>query len=144
MAVERRDPLPVGRYGVFVKEDEDEAWHSWTAENAGKVRVVSTIPSLALGGDGLPVFYTTPTGEIIQKIVGSNVLFEVSSPVKWVGFGFPDIESRPPEAWVEEHTEDPGKYLGDPYAEIKSLVLLGGAIYLGGILLASFTSRRPR
>lgn len=139
MAVERRNPLPPGRYSVFVLVSDEAAWDRWTHDNAEAVRVIARIPQDALdgGGQGLPIFSTTPTGAIIEERVGDAVLFEVTSPVTWQGPGLPDIEVRDLDAWRIEKTENPEAKYGEPawMDEVKGLALLAFAVYLGSQLI---------
>jgi hypothetical protein len=144
MAVERRNPLPPGLYSVFVEVDREDDFTEWQRENAATMRVLSRIAYDRLNSN-TPLFSISPTFEILTHVVGYATLFQVMAPTPWDGPGLPTIESNQ-YLWTEEHTEDPGAHLpkDDPFGDIKRLVLLGGSLYLGGILLSSVLSRRPR
>lgn len=85
MAIERRDPVPPGRYSVFVLTKEEPLWHAWLAEHRGAVRALMSVPKN--GGDWSN---------------GTATLFEVDSPVKWVGLGLPDIITASPQEWLRD------------------------------------------
>lgn len=146
MAVERRDPLPPGRYSFFVLVSDGPAWAKWLGEQGGRVRVVAQVDKRALG-TSVPVFATRWDGTIIQDLVGTDVLFDVLEPTPWVGFGFPSIESAPPtgpvpseprsvDSWVKEKRDNP-EYQPDPSAtdELARLIKLGGLFLLGAVVL---------
>ncbi len=70
--VERRNPLPVGRYWVDVFEKDAASFAAWLAAHKADVRVRTT-----------QHFDTTPARDW--------VLFEVVRPVDWQGPGLPDV-----------------------------------------------------
>lgn len=73
MAVERRDPLPPGRYSFNVWHGDDKPkWDAWIRSNSNTVRTVSIEPGAA----------------------NDWVMFDVLAPTKWVGLGFPDIVTQ--------------------------------------------------
>jgi hypothetical protein len=139
VAIERRDPVPPGRYWIYLKKEELSHWEEWLRINAGKVSVVAS-ETQTQTPEGL-LWATTPTGDIIKNAVGEWILFDVKVPVPWVGFGFPTIVTDPN---VRSTTDvmtapepEPEKYLIE---EIRNLLLLAGGIYLVG----SFLSRKKR
>jgi hypothetical protein len=99
MALERRDPLPKGRYSFFVTPTEQGRWDAWLAAHPG-VKVIYAIPQKALDSN-TAVFATTWTGDILQSYAGATFLFEVFTPIPWVGFGFPDIVTISNAAWLK-------------------------------------------
>lgn len=138
MALERRDPVPPGTYSIFVNESERPTWESWLREHRSTVRQLATIEKRGVGGSELTaIFHTDPDGNIIWKTVGSSNYFQVSAPTPWVGLGLPTIEDRPISAWAREENENP-EYQPEPTAldDLRDIVLLGGGIYLAGILIA--------
>lgn len=140
MAVERRDPLPAGRYWTFVLEDELGDWQRWVSSQVPLVHVVAAERKSALAPFLPAVFATRPDGSIIMDAKGAWFLFDVKAPVPWVGFGFPTIVTDPTitSSSQVEQAPDPepeGKLTDDMWREVKSVVLLGAGVYFGGILL---------
>lgn len=141
MALERRDPVPPGRYSVYVRAEEGPTFAGWVKAHPSTVHVVSSIDQKALASDS-PVFATRWDGTIIENLVGSMVLFDIKAPTPWVGLGFPTIEKGPsgaprtPGEWTEEVSEQyqppPGSGVLD---EVRGVVLLAGALALGGVLI---------
>ncbi len=81
MAIERRDPLPPGRYSFNVWHGEDRPkWDAWTRANSNTVRTVSIEPGTA----------------------NDWVMFDVLAPTKWVGLGFPDIVTQDVHSQVDQ------------------------------------------
>lgn len=104
MAVERRDPVPAGRYSVLVLPEEEPRWRAWVEAHAATVHPIMSVPKQRLASN-TAVFSTTWMGDIIQDYAGSAVLFRVSSPTRWVGLGLPTIETRSDAAWLKEERE---------------------------------------
>lgn len=114
MAVERRDPVPAGRYWIWLNPGEDAAWETWTRQNAPKVRV-----RLSEGSDG-----------------GTHVVFDVLEPVKWIGFGFPTIVESGTLPTTSETVQAPAPppplvdRIDSALTGFRNLVLVGGGIWL--------------
>ncbi len=87
--MEKRDPLPPGRYWVYIDEGEVPRWHAWVVASEGKVRVIVTEAQQVVAKWIPVVFLTRFDFSIIQSVAGYWILFDVSEPVKWVGFGYP-------------------------------------------------------
>lgn len=87
--MERRDPLPAGRYWVYIDQSEVDRWQAWVTASAGKVKVVATEQQKAMARWVPAVFLTRWDLSIIQSVVGEWILFDVLEPTKWVGFGYP-------------------------------------------------------
>lgn len=140
MAVERREPLPAGRYWIYILEDELEDWDEWAEDNALTVHVVASERKTKLPSHAPAVMVTRPDLSIIMEAAGAWFLFDVLSPTPWVGFGFPTIvtdRSISQSIHVEQAPDPvPDDQLGmDLWGELKGLVLLGGGIFLAGALL---------
>jgi hypothetical protein len=143
MAMERRDPLPPGRYSFVVPVADGAVWKAWTKAHSMTVATVAAVPQKALASNN-PFFATDLEGNIIENLVATVVVFDVSSPTPWVGLGFPDIVPGPqtPEAaleWAGKEAES--KYVappgaGDTLDRVTGLVLIAGGIYLAGVLLS--------
>lgn len=93
MAVERRDPVPPGRYWVFILPDEEETWARWVQAHANTVQVVGVERKEKLEPYVPAIFATRPDMSIIMVDGGAWVLFDILAPTPWVGLGFPTIES---------------------------------------------------
>jgi hypothetical protein len=89
MALERRDPVPPGRYHVYVSVDDAPRWSAWTKEHKGKIAVLSTEAQTTTPNN--PFFGTTLFGETIKEHAGDFIVFDVKSPVPWVNIGLPTI-----------------------------------------------------
>lgn len=72
MALERRDPLPPGRYSFNVWHGDRAKWDAWTRANSNTVRTIS----------------------IESGDANDWVMFDVIAPTKWVGLGYPDIVTQ--------------------------------------------------
>lgn len=143
MAVERRDPLPPGRYWVYVLEDELEAFDEWAREHSPSVHVVASERKKKLSSYTPAIFVTRPDLSIIMEEAGAWFLFDVTAPVPWVGFGFPTIVTDPTITRSEQVEQAPEPLPDDQLAkdvwdEVKGLVLLAGGIYLA----AAFVGRK--
>lgn len=142
-AIERRDPLPAGRYWVYIDDEEVDAWQDWVSKSDGKVKTLIMEPQKEVARWLPAVFATRPelfilqsiTGPIIQSVAGYWVLFDVLTPVIWIGFGYPttvidptirsatDVASTPPP--------DP-----DPYSGLRNLVFTAGLFWLASSWLS--------
>lgn len=132
MAVERRDPVPPGRYWVYLDKEEIPTWAKWLEQFPGSVRVIATEVQ-AITPHGV-IWAIKPDLEIIKTAVGEWILFDVLRPVPWVGFGFPTIVTDPNVKGTSDVMTAPVPE--DSVDRIKNLVLLGGAIYIVGMLLS--------
>lgn len=81
-ALERRSPLPVGRYWVDVPRDRFEAFNRWLSMHATAVKVQATEARTD------PMDEPFGPGEIPPV---TWFLFRVLQPVAWEGPGFPSI-----------------------------------------------------
>lgn len=77
-AMERANPLPIGRYWVDVFEKDWAAFHGWLAAQRSGVKVSSTESFEAIDGNPAREWY----------------LFDVVSPVRWEGPGFPTVATK--------------------------------------------------
>lgn len=122
MAMQRANPLPIGRYWVDVPAAHVLEFQGWLADHANKVTVIKHETHLEL----------------------SWYLFEVTSPVEWKGPGFPTIdegaqsqadtgERPPPPPSISEQVEQAGDTL-------KAGLTIGG-LALGGLILYKLLSR---
>lgn len=148
MAVERRDPVPPGRYYAFVDEDKAEHWSDWVAEYKDRVRVVAMEAQTLT--PNVPVWATTPTGEIIKAYAGDWVLFDVLSPVPWVNIGLPtivtdmrvkstrDVYQLPPPG----SDEGPLDQMAQSVQLLITLATVGGVLLLGNAVLQGFKITR--
>lgn len=78
MGIERRNPVPPGRYWIDIFESGFSAWQTWLASNRSTVRVESTEEHPAAGDAPARQFF----------------IFSVSAPILWPenrGLGLPSI-----------------------------------------------------
>jgi hypothetical protein len=149
-AMERRDPVPAGRYWVYIDESEVARWQEWVRASNGKVKPIVTEAQNKISSWVPAVFATRWDLSIITSIAGYWILFDVLEPVKWVGFGYPttvidpsvrsatDVTSAPPPApeWNP---------LGELFGDLKWLILVAGGLYIASearSLAQTFGSRR--
>lgn len=92
MALERRNPVPVGRYHAFISVEDAPRWSAWMKEHKGKILVISTEAQTTT--DNNPFFATTLFGDTIKEHAGDWVLFDVKEPVPWVNIGLPTIVTQ--------------------------------------------------
>ena len=134
MAIERRNPLPRGRYWVDIIDRKGEvlAFEIWLMKNADKLKL------LKREDKGTTTFSTDYSG-----VRYSFFLFDVLEPVKWPrdkGFGFPSIAQSEfqPQAPKIEKSEDtgvrpkvPGPFdmLAKALGDAKTLAIIGLALY---------------
>lgn len=141
MAMERRDPVPVGRYWLYVKKEELGTWQDWAHANAPNVAVVATETQFATP-DGW-IWAATPeaalpgTDGIIKDARGEWILFDVRAPVPWVKLGLPTIVTDPNvRSTTDVITAPAPEGPSDPATEIRNLVLFAGVVYLLGAFIA--------
>lgn len=84
MAIERANPLPIGRYWVDVFEPDRAAFLNWIDANAGKLNIL------------VKQYYMQNAGGPARNWF----LFDVLQPVDWEGPGFPTIATE------EVHTSE--------------------------------------
>lgn len=148
MAVERRDPLPPGRYWIYLRMEEIEQWADWTIDHMATVKTVATqvmtITPAVL--HDRPwwfsiLFMTRPDFTTIEESVGEWVLFDVTAPTPWVGLGFPTIvgPDEMKKTRFDEFAQAPEPESGwpsDPLDQLKDLVLLAGGLYIGAMVFS--------
>lgn len=141
MALERRDPLPPGRYWQFILEDEYGPWQQWANEHSDTVQVVAVERKKHLAPYRPAIFVTRPDLSIIMEEAGSWMLFDVSAPTPWVGFGYPTIVTDPKvisSAQVEQAPDPlPDDQLArDVWGRVSELLFWGAVVYIGGQFIA--------
>lgn len=137
MSIERRDPLPPGKYSIFVRSEELPTLQKWASHHRATVKDVSTVDQRELVSPSSAVFSFGLDLEPIWKTVGASVFFAVTAPTPWVGLGFPTIETSL-DAWKKESTESGYVPPPGPIDELKSLVMVAAGLYLGGMVLQKF------
>jgi len=141
MALERRDPLPIGRYWQFVLEDEYDRWQSWVTENRDTVQVVAVERKMTLEPYRPAIFVTRPDLSIIMHEGGSWVLFDVKAPTPWVGLGYPTIVTDMTITRSEQVEQGPppapdDQLARDVWGRVSELLFWGAVVYLGGQFIA--------
>lgn len=136
-AIERTNPLPVGKYWVDVFAPQEVAFQGWLQKNKANVIVTSTESFDAVGD------YPSRNWR----------LFEVNAPVMWEGPGFPtiagpnvksstDTADRPaPEPDVIDKLKGLG---GDAASSVKTAMIVGGMVLVvvAGVLVAYYAPPR--
>lgn len=131
MTLERRNPLPKGRYWVDMFGDNRELFNEWLTANRGLVHRISVESFPA--DDGGPardwsLFEVTggPTGEFLPE---------------WVGIGFPTIADSSVMSSSDTVTApDVADLPKTDLEKIGQILLIGGALTLGAIALSSLAS----
>lgn len=133
MAVERRDPLPPGRYSVFLKPDEGERFRAWA--KAHGVVIVAAFPR-EVTRSNTPIWSISATGQVLLETVGESVLFDVTRASPWIGFGFPTIETGiDTTMFINRELYVPPEPTA--LSELGTIALVGMGVYLLGQLLIS-------
>jgi hypothetical protein len=134
MAIERRNPVPKGRYWVDIIDTKSYPgarlfFHAWLARNRGKVEVVKK----------------ESFGALITGAARDWYLFDVKIPVTWEkgqGFGLPTIvkSAENPTAPVVTTSADTGtrpppppslsEQLSDMFADAKTIAFMALAVYV--------------
>lgn len=137
MAVERRDPVPPGRYWVFILPKEEAQWASWTQANAATVRVIGVERKEKLEPYVPAIFATRPDLSIIMQDGGAWLLFDILAPTPWVGLGFPTIvnSSSVKSSSQVEQGEVPPPPPGSGPGDIAAKIAIGAAPWLLGAFL---------
>ena len=133
--LERRDPLPTGRYWVYLDDSEGDAWLAWVKSTGGAVKTLVMEEQRSVARWIPVIFLIRPDWTIIESTEGFWVLFDVLSPVKWGGFGLPttvidpavrsstDIATAPPPV----ASDNP---ILDFLQKAEGIVLLGFGAYV--------------
>jgi hypothetical protein len=139
MAVERRNPLPIGRYWVDIldtpraKTSRIFFFDAWLAQHRNEVKVIKKEEK------GTTLWSLDYTG-----IRDNWYLFDVVKPVEWPrdkGFGFPSIvqsptaPNAPPVTSSADTVQRPPvatatDMFADLFADAKTVALVLGALYL--------------
>lgn len=133
--MERRDPLPAGRYWIYIDESEVARWQAWVTASGGKVKPIVTEAQNKISSWVPAVFATRWDLSIITSIAGYWILFDVLAPVKWVGFGYPTTVIDPTVQSATDVTTAPPPEpdwnpLGDFLSDVRWLLLAAGGVYL--------------
>lgn len=138
MAIERRNPLPVGRYWVDVFEPDMAGFREWLASHRGERIYVerSSLHEDQLG----------PGGSLFSEPqVREWVLFRVLHPVPWQGPGYPTIATEgidhssdtvqrpPPPRTLGDRLEDAAGQTG---RVISTALVTLGVVGVGLLLLS--------
>lgn len=134
-ALERRSPLPAGRYAIDVVGDNSTKMTSWLASNKGQVRVEST--EMTEGDD--------------EASTITRYSFITSAPVTWPAttFGYPDIvTTNPADATSPVPTVNaPGPKTAKPTSSgitDNTTVLVMASVALLGLVIVSAMRHRKK
>lgn len=119
MALERRNPVPVGRYWVDVQEKDNSTWHDWLMLHKDVVIVLKSEPY----SDNATWWY----------------LFEVNQPVEWKGPGFPTIDEGAQSiddtgTKIPTYGEELSKELDDIVDKAGTGIAMIGAVLAAGVI----------
>lgn len=122
MTIERRNPLPKGRYWVDVPLGKSEAFDRWLQQNATAVAIESR--------------ETLPTSNISMSVV--HYIFACSQPVTWPtdrGFGLPSNATDAVQTHEDTVTRPPKppsvtEQLESAFADVKTIALVAFLGYL--------------
>lgn len=133
--LERKNPLPIGRYWVDVFEKQFAAFDAWLEKNRDKTDVIT---QENFEGGGLPF---DRKNDFPPR---RWYLFEVLEPVRWEGPGLPTIAT--PNVKNSQDTEKPTDEIVPPVfpdgpggtaESLLGKVALGAGVVLGGAFVLS-------
>lgn len=148
MTVERRNPLPAGRYWIMVFDDKRQKFVDWRTINKDSVFVEAT-ESFIEGEQHPHDFYIFRVSESVKVPGGTGT---ISVPVTWdaTTFGFPtvagpNVKSSADTVQAPDLPKDATDQLNDALESAgglgKSVVI--GAVFVGvAILLAKLADKR--
>lgn len=163
-SIERRDPVPAGRYWIYIDEKESSRWQAWVKAQQGKVAVIATEAQQSMATWLPAIFVTRWDLDIIKSTVGYWLLFDVKEPVPWVGLGLPTSVIDPhvhssseimtaPAPKSEEELNPIGELYSTASTALKVAMWGAGAVVLFKLWQAltpassprarSYTPRRP-
>jgi hypothetical protein len=138
-AVERRNPLPIGRYWVDVFAKDSDAFTQWTKRNTDRLKIRGT------------EHFANDDAALVRDWM----LFEVLSPVPWEGPGFPTVADAsvtsssdtsdrppPPPAVVDQMQgmlDNAAHEIGDA---LKTGVIVSAAVGVGILILSKMGGKR--
>lgn len=131
MAIQRKNPLPIGRYWVDIVATQSYPgiqlyFYSWLRQNREAVNVVQK----------------EHFGALWNALERDWYLFDVTKPVKWdttKGFGLPTIVQlganptivvKPEDTVQKPDPEGPMDIINDFLADAKSVLLIGALLWL--------------
>ena len=126
-ALERRNPLPAGKYWIDIFEPKRAVWQNWVNKAGASIHILSTESFEAIGG--------YPARDWL--------LFETSQPLMWdiaVDIGWPTIAG--PQVHTSDDTVDkpkPEPLFKTPSLETK--IVLGGAALLVAAVVVGYEAR---
>jgi hypothetical protein len=137
MAVEKRDPLPPGRYWVTLHPEEIETWYAWVERNRPNVHVINNEVQ-TVTPDSF-IWAVTPFGEVIKEAKAYWIVFEVKAPVAWIGFGYPTIAGPRIESTtdvIQAPEAEPGVIdrVEATLSATQSLITFGAVLWLGSLV----------
>ncbi len=139
--MERRDPLPAGRYWVYIDDSETDKWAAWQSAHKDTVSTIVTEPQQAIYRWVPAIFQTRWDLDIITHTEGYWILFDVKAPTAWVGLGYPTtvIDSTVKSSTDIATAPKPGPDW-DPLegivADVRMLLLIGGGLYIASQALS--------
>lgn len=138
--LERRNPLPPGRYWQDIFAAQASAWNAWLSENvaSGAVRVAKVEhfkPDPLRSGEWLPdAFQPENAGTIPAR---TWVLFDVVTATPWpaVKLGFPTIADSSVQTSSDTATNPPGPSPREELADAAMAIVKPVAYLAGGLLM---------
>lgn len=142
--MERKDPVPAGRYWLYITTAEVPRWDEWVKEHADRVQVIATEAQEALSSWLPMLFVTRPDLSIITNVEGYWVLFDVLQPVPWVGLGYPTHVIDPSvQSATDISTAPPPAPDSSPWDTVATLTKLAGWGLGAYLAIQGFALLRP-
>ena len=135
MTVERRNPLPAGRYWVDIFEPQRVAFETWRAVNKDSVKVEVTETH---GSNPPREFFIF---NVVERVAVPGGTTTIEIPVQWdsVTFGFPSVAGRDIKSSADTVTRpDLPKDATDQISDaLDSIGSFGKAVAIGGLAVGA-------
>jgi hypothetical protein len=143
MAQVRKNPLPAGRYWIFIQAASQDIWDLWAKKNSDvlTIEVNNPIadPNLSQPDISVPGM---PGVEVPGKPNERFYIFALKEPAIWPrGVGFPNVatpdvtmqrqvQTRPPIPTAVDVVKDIAQTAAEAALEMRNRLIMVGALYL--------------